>query len=128
MTSMYQFTKYVPSETDLNNDRQKDIIPIVCFFSYDSEDNESFRDCIVVAYRESWCDFPSDSIQYQNYKVGNRLMHRKDSHFSYHVNTVDDSILIVDSSRGKFQSYGLSNPKYDQFVHWLKHYWYKHVV
>lgn len=125
MTSiMYPFTKFVPSETNPNNDRPKDIIPMICLFDGSGDDEtKSFRKCIVVAYRESWCQYPGDSTQYQDYKIGNRLMNRRDHHFRYYVNKVDDSIVIIDFSRSTFEGVNIG-----YFFGWLKHYWYEELI
>lgn len=136
MTSIYQFTQNSYENQILNQDRPKNTIPLMCLLSSkstsDGEDNKSFRDCIVVAYRESWCDSPSDSIQYQNYKVGNRLMNRRDNHFKYYVNTVDDSIVITDYTRSRWSLPTSEIFQYGRILHqldcWLEHYWYKQIV
>lgn len=124
MTSiMYPFTKFVPSESNPNNSRPKDIIEVICLFdSCRDEETKHFKDCIVVAYRESWVDYPANSTQYQSFKIGNRLMNRRKFHYNYYVNKVDDSIVIVDCRM--VATMGVST---SQFYGWLKHYWYEQV-
>jgi hypothetical protein len=121
---MYRFTKFVPSETNPNNSRSKDTIPMIYNFDMGTDyKSKAFRKCIVVAYRESWCDYPGDSTQYQDYKVGNRLMNRRDPHFHYYVNKVDDSIVVVDFTRYEFEGNTIG-----YFYGWLEHYWYEELI
>lgn len=118
----YPFTNFVPSEIYPDN-RPTNIIPMICLFKGGSSPKfELFIKCIVVAYRENWCDYPANSLEYEKFKIGNRMMNKPGDHFNYFVNTVDDSIVIVD-----FKRHGLKDDEILDFSHWLKHYWYKEV-